>query len=166
MKMLKALAANVATICAKTLLPAAVVSISLLSAPANAQNSITVEADRAKIVNITGSPSAIIIGNPTFADVTVRTGKLIIHGRHFGTTNLLILDGKGEQIANFELNVVQRKVEGVVMYKAGARETYSCAPNCEVTLSVGDSEEYFSKRVSSQITGKTAAATSAARLSE
>ena len=147
-------------------MPAAIVSISLLSAPAHAQNTITVEADRAKIVNITGTPSAIIVGNPTFADVTIRTGKLIIHGRHFGTTNLLILDDKGEQIANFELNVVQRQVEGVVMFKAGARETYSCAPNCEVTLSVGDSGDYFTKRVSSQITGKTAAATSAAKLSD
>ena len=166
MKMLKALAANAATRYAKTLLPAAIVGIALLSAPANAQNTITVEADRAKIVNISGLPASIIVGNPTFADVTIRTGKLIIHGRHFGTTNLLILDDKGDEIANFELNVVQRPVEGVVMYKAGARETYSCAPNCEVTLSVGDSEEYFSKRVSSQITGKTAAATSAAKLSD
>ncbi|MDH3741400.1 MAG: pilus assembly protein N-terminal domain-containing protein [Hyphomicrobiales bacterium] len=166
MKMLKVLAAKTATRYAKTLLPAAIVGISLLSAPANAESTITVEADRAKIVNITGSPAAIIIGNPTFADVTVRSGKLIIHGRHFGTTNLLILDDAGDQIANFELNVVQRQVEGVVMYKAGARETYSCAPNCEVTLSVGDSDAYFSKRVSSQITGKTAAATSAAQLTK
>ena len=142
------------------------IAVALLSTPAIAENTITVEADRAKIVNIAGEPAAIIVGNPTYADVTVRTGKLIIHGRHFGTTNLLILDDKGDQLANFELNVVQRPVQGVVMYKAGARETYSCRPNCEVTLSVGDSAAYFKDRVTAQITGKTSTATAAAKLSE
>ena len=166
MKSLKARAAKVATTVTKSLLPAVALSAVLLSSPANAENTITVEADRAKVVNLAGEPSAIIIGNPTFADVTVRGGKLIVHGRHFGTTNLLILDDKGDQLANFELNVVQRPVKGVVMYKAGARETYSCAPSCEVTLSVGDSDLYFSKRVTTQINGKTGTATAAAKLAE
>ena len=166
MKLLNALAGFPISKCIKGLLPAAFMSVAVLATPAVAENVITVEADRAKIVPIAGEPSAVIIGNPTFADVTVRRGKLIVHGRHFGTTNLLILDDKGEQLANFELSVVQRPVQGIVMYKAGSRETYSCAPNCEVTLAVGDSPDYFEKKVSGQIAGKTGAATAAAKLSE
>ena len=165
MKRFKALAGNAAYILTRAVMPVAVISTAMLSTPTYAESTITVEADRAKIVNFVGEPAAIIIGNPTFADVTVRTGKLIVHGRHFGTTNLLILDDKGDQLANFELNVVQRPVQGIVMYKAGRRETYSCAPNCEVTLAVGDSSDY-TKQVNEQINTKTSAATAAAKMAE
>lgn len=166
MKKFKDLAGNAASKYAKTLIPAAVLSMTILSAPAFAESTITVQADRAKIVSIAGTPASIIIGNPTFADVSVRTGKIVVHGRHFGTTNLLILDDKGDEIANFELNVVQRQSKAVVVYKGGLRHTYSCAPNCEVTLSVGDDLVYFSKQVQEQITIKTETAAAAAKLAE
>ena len=152
--------------CASALTLAAALSAAALTSPALGENSITVAADRAKIVNVAGDPAAVIIGNPTFADVTVRSGKIIVHGRHFGSTNLLILDDDGEQLANFELNVVKKKSESIVLYKAGLRETYSCHPNCEVTLSVGDNPDYFEKKVSTQIAGKTATAQGAAKLAE
>ncbi len=149
-----------------SVIPAAIVATTLFTTPVLAENSITVAADRAKIVSISGEPAAVIIGNPTFADVTVRSGQIIIHGRHFGSTNLLILDDNGDQIGNFELHVMQKASPSVVVYKAGRRESYSCVPNCEVTLSVGDTPDYFDKVVQAQITGKTATATAAAKLAE
>ncbi|MGI9464881.1 MAG: pilus assembly protein N-terminal domain-containing protein [Aestuariivirgaceae bacterium] len=141
-------------------------AVSFMSMPVLAGTSITVAADRAKIVNITGEPAAVIIGNPTFADVTVRQGQIIIHGRHYGSTNLLILDERGDELANFELTVAQQPTQAVVMYKAGQRQSYSCAPNCQPTLSVGDSDDYFGKFVQSQISSKTKTAISAAKLSK
>jgi Flp pilus assembly secretin CpaC len=151
---------------ASSLAFAAALTAAALTTPALAESSITVAADRAKVVNIAGTPAAVIIGNPTFADVTVREGKIIVHGRHFGSTNLLVLDDEGEQLANFELNVVQHESKSIVIYKAGLRESYSCHPNCEVTLSVGDNPTYFEKMVSTQIAGKTSTAQSAAKLAE
>ncbi len=148
------------------LLPAGIVAMAALSPSALAESAITVAADHAKVVSVAGEPAAIIVGNPTFADVSVRNGKLVIHGRHFGSTNVLVLDDAGEQLANFELNVTRKQTRAVVMFKAGSRESYTCAPKCEATLSVGDSEEFFTKVVQPQITGKTEAAAAAAKLAE
>ncbi len=148
------------------LLPAGIVAVAALSTPVHAENAITVSADHARVVNVAGEPAAIIVGNPTFADVSVRNGKLVIHGRHFGSTNVVVLDDAGEQLANFELNVTRKPTRAIVMFKAGNRESYTCAPKCEATLSVGDSEQFFSKMVQPQISGKTEAAAAAAKLAE
>ena len=143
------------------------VGAALSATPALAEEStITVAADHAKVVSITGEPAAVIIGNPTFADVTVRSGQIIIHGRHYGSTNLLVLDDNGNQLANYNLDIINRPTTTVQMYKAGMRQTYSCAPRCEVTLSVGDHTDYFDKVVATQISGKTATAQAAAKLAE
>lgn len=152
---------------ATSLISVTLVSAALYVTPALAEeSSITVAADRAKVVSITGDPAAVIVGNPTFADVTVRSGQIIIHGRHYGSTNLLILDDDGNQLGNYELNVVNKPSQSVYMYKAGQRQTYTCAPKCQVTLSVGDNPDYFDKAVSAQIAGKTATAQAAAKLAE
>ncbi len=149
-----------------SIITGAIVAATMFATPASAETSITVAADKARIISITGEPAAVIIGNPTFADVTVRNGQVIIHGRHYGSTNLLILDDNGDLLANFELNVVQNSSSSMVVYKAGQRQSYTCAPNCEATLSVGDNPDYFDKVVQTQIVGKTTTAAAAAKLAE
>lgn len=134
--------------------------------PVSAENKIRIEADRAKVINIAGSPSAVIVGNPTYADVSVRSGQIIIHGRHFGSTNLIVLDSEGNQLANLEIAVERRRPEGVVIYKAGLKNSYNCTPNCESVLEVGDAPSYFEDLVQKQINNKSVVAQGAVKLSE
>lgn len=138
----------------------------LAVAPAQAENMITVEADRAKVVSIAGSPSAVIVGNPTYADVSVRNGQIVIHGRHFGSTNIIVLDADGNQLANLEVAVERRRPGAVVIYKAGMKNSYNCSPNCESVLEVGDAPGYFEDLVQKQMNNKSVVAQSAAKLSE
>ena len=148
------------------MLVGAVISTGIAITPVSAASKITVAADRAKVLSIAGTPSAVIVGNPTYADVSIRSGQVVIHGRHYGTTNILVLDTDGNELANMDVSVT-RSVEGKMnVYKAGLRQTYNCAPACEATLEVGDSPAFFNEQVQTQITGKTGVAQAAAKLAE
>lgn len=128
------------------------------------QTAITVGADFAKVVNVAGEPATVIVGNPLFADATIQRGKVIIQGKHFGTTNVLVLNRNGSQLANLEVSVMRSGKQNVVVYKAAKTWSYVCAPNCEHTLVVGDNEGYFNDRMQKQIDSKTNASTSAANV--
>jgi Flp pilus assembly secretin CpaC len=151
---------------AATVLAAVLVAGSIAMTPVAAASKITVAADRAKVLSIAGTPSAVIVGNPTYADVTIRNGQIVIHGRHYGSTNILVLDTDGNELANMDVSVT-RDTEGKLnIYKAGLRHTFNCAPSCEAMLEVGDSPTFFNEQVSAQITGKTGVAQAAANLSD
>jgi hypothetical protein len=115
-----------------------------LAAPAAADTAITVKADQAKMLNIAGLAGTVVVGNPNIADVSVRGSQVFVHGRIQGATNVIILDREGVQLASIEVNVETGGGNPVVVYGAGRRFSYNCAPNCESTLQVGDSyEDYF-----------------------
>ena len=108
-----------------------------------AATSLTLIADRAKIVRIAGEVSSVIVGNPSFADVSVQKKFLIIHGRNFGQTNILILDENGETLADLNVTIVKGPDRNISVYRGGQKSSYACAPKCESTLQVGDSKAYF-----------------------
>ena len=137
---------------------------SIAITPVAAASKITVAADRAKVLSIAGTPAAVIVGNPTYADVTIRSGQIVIHGRHYGSTNILVLDTDGNELANMDVSVTRSSEGKLNVYKAGLRHTYNCASSCEAMLEVGDSPAFFNDQVSAQISGKTGVAQSAANL--
>ena len=112
---------------------------------------IFVPVDESQILQLPSIPGAVVIGNPSIADVSIQGQKLFVHGRSFGQTNLTILDMQGEQIANFQLVGTIAQDTQLSLYKGGTIEkghlarrlTYSCAPTCESSLQVGDNEAYF-----------------------
>ncbi|HUF44711.1 MAG TPA: pilus assembly protein N-terminal domain-containing protein, partial [Aestuariivirgaceae bacterium] len=75
-------------------------------ATAEPVSSVTVKADQATLVALAGEPATVVIGNSLFADVSLKQGMIVIHGRQFGTTNVIVLDQDGAQLAAFELHVV------------------------------------------------------------
>jgi Pilus formation protein N terminal region len=115
----------------------------LLVEPLLAGPSITVGADHATIVPVAGTPSAVIVGNPLFADVSVQKGVIIVHGRNFGATNVIVLDIDGNQLASFNVNVTNASERIVSVYKAGQAWSSVCAPVCEYTLTTGEDQEWF-----------------------
>src|SRR6476469_403071 len=75
-------------------LPALAFATALISfaGPAFASNDVTIYTDQAKILQLTGKPGTIVVGNPSIADVTVQGDRVVLMGRSYGVTNIIILD--------------------------------------------------------------------------
>jgi Flp pilus assembly secretin CpaC len=97
----------------------------------------------------------VIIGNASIADVTVQAGNLlIVTGKTFGVTNIIALDAQ-KNIIQDQRVVVQRDDERTVnLTKGAARQSYSCTPNCETQIVVGD-DPAFNESVTKQAATKT-----------
>lgn len=105
---------------------------------------ITVTVDRAKVFRVTEPAATIIIGNPSIADATIEDEKtLVLTGRSFGVTNLIILNAAGEPIVDRTLVVRGHETNTVRIYRRSQRETLACAPVCEPTLTIGDNSQSF-----------------------
>ena len=114
-------------------------------APAHAET-ITVSVDQAKVMKLPANVATIVIGNPLIADATLQSGGImVITGKGFGETNMLALDQKGDVVMTKEVRVLgPTSGDIVVVYKGSERESYSCAPECERRITLGDSPAYFS----------------------
>jgi Flp pilus assembly secretin CpaC len=134
---------------------AGLAAIALLQATTGfaAGTPISVMVDRAKVMHISRPADIVIIGNPAIADATIQDNQtLIITGRSYGTTNLIVLDSAGQAIADEILTVQATNDDVVTIYKRASRQTLSCTPDCSPTISIGDSSAVFDA-VKSQIEG-------------
>ena len=119
-------------------------------APARADDPISVNVDQAQIVTLPDRVATIVIGNPLIADATVQGGGiLVVTGKGFGRTNLLALDRTGRVLMSKMVEVRGPGTDDiVVVYKGIERESYSCAPNCERRITLGDSPGFFNATLS------------------
>jgi len=113
---------------------------------------VTVKADQATLVALAGDPATVVIGNSLFADITLKKGMIVIHGRQYGTTNVIILNKENAELASFELNVVRGGSQNVTVRKGISAFSYLCAPSCEGALQVGDNADHFSSISSAMAT--------------
>lgn len=120
------------------------------TAPAQAATDIVVNNDQAKMVSITGEPGTIVVGNPNIADVTMKGSSIFVHGRNYGSTNIIVLDKEGNQLANLDVTVMLGGNHNINVFKAANKWSYACAPICESTLQVGDRADYFQDVVANQ----------------
>lgn len=108
------------------------------------QDAVIVTVDRAKLFRIARPAATVIIGNPSIADATVEDERtLVLTGRSFGVTNIIILDEAGEPIADRTIIVRSHEANTVRIYRRASRETLACAPVCEPTLTIGDNQNTF-----------------------
>lgn len=113
---------------------------------------VSVTVDHAKVIRLPDRTQTVIVGNPMIADVTVQqNGILIVTGKSFGVTNLIALDGAGALLAESSVRVQAAGDSVVVVQRGLERESYSCTPNCQPSLQLGDSQNYFD-RVGGQTT--------------
>lgn len=146
-------------------LSAALIIASLASLPfaataysANEQhalsNSVLVTVDNAKVFRVSRPAATVIIGNPSIVDATIQDQKtLVLTGRSFGVTNLIILDSDGNAIIDQQVVVRGHETNTVRIYRQSSRETMACAPVCEPTLTIGDDSRAFNF-ASQQITSR------------
>jgi hypothetical protein len=112
--------------------------------PAAALDSITVQTDRAQVLKLPPKATTIVIGNPMIADVAVqKNGSMVVTGKSYGTTNLIAQDSTGAVIGE-SLIKVEAPTDGMIIVQRGMdRESYSCTPRCQPTLSLGDFQKHF-----------------------
>jgi hypothetical protein len=78
------------------------------------------------------------------ADVAVQSGGLVVvTGKGYGSTNLIALDRTGAVLMERSGVVRGATDQSVRVYRGVERETYSCTPDCERRITLGDSVPYF-----------------------
>lgn len=109
-----------------------------------ATHGLTVVMDQARIVRLPARATTLVIGNPLIADATVQNGGLmILTGKSIGSTNLIALDPRGEQLMTVQIRVRPQNDSVVQVYRGVERETYSCTPTCDRTMAIGDTGAFF-----------------------
>lgn len=127
------------------LLAVALAGPALAPAAGFAADTVKVELDQARIYRLAAPASTIIIGNPAIADATLQDAQtLIVTGRAYGQTNLIVLDEQGETVTDAQLAVVAASENLVTVYKGAKRLSLSCLPDCQPTAVPGDSPDHFS----------------------
>lgn len=104
-----------------------------VAAPAQADNQIKVYMDHARILKLDRPVDKVIIGNSSVADVTVADPTtIVLTGKAFGTTNLVILGKNGQAIVDKDVLVSIDEENTVRVYRQAERSVLSCSPFCEV----------------------------------
>ncbi len=118
---------------------------SLLARGASAADApLNVVLDQATIMRLPEKVSTIVVGNPLIADVAVQSGGLVVvTGKGYGATNIIVLDRAGAVLMERQVVVRGAGDQTVSVYRGAERETYSCTPNCERRITLGDSPAYF-----------------------
>jgi Pilus formation protein N terminal region len=100
--------------------------------------------DQAALLKLPEKVATIVIGNPAIADVAVQSGGLlVVTGKGYGSTNLIALDRAGVVLLERSIVVRGPKSGTIAVYRGAERETYSCTPDCERRITLGDSAGYF-----------------------
>ena len=120
------------------------VATALGSAQALAKD-FSVEVNQSKLLKLTKPAASVVVANPAIADVTVEgADMLLVLGRVYGTTNLMVLDRDGNTITNLDVQVIPEKSDMVTLSRGPAGQlSYNCSPRCERTLEPTDNPDAF-----------------------
>lgn len=135
---------------------AALGALALTLASAAFADPLFVETSKTVPVRINGSASSIVIGNKNIADVAVHNEQLLlVTGKSYGTTNLMVFDKAGREIYSSDVLVTSNSSSLVTINRAGQSFTYDCAPNCRAVLSIGDNADHFAALIDQQLQAQT-----------
>lgn len=98
--------------------------------------------NHARVLKLDRPVSKVIVGNASVADATVADATtIVVTGRNFGTTNLVLLDENGDAIADERVLVSIDEGNTVRVFRQTQRVILSCTPNCEQHADFADSKE-------------------------
>jgi hypothetical protein len=110
--------------------------------------------DEVRLIRLGTDAAEIIIGNPAIADVTAQSPRiLVLTGKSYGATNLIVLNAAGLEIFNARLGVSEGRTQVVKLYKGTMRQSLHCAPECQRMLTIGDDKNQF-EQVADSVTKK------------
>lgn len=97
--------------------------------------------NHAKVLKLDRPVSKVIVGNAKVADATVADSQtIVLTGKAFGTTNLVLLDAEGNALLDERILVSIDEGNTVRMFRQTERTVLSCTPSCEVHQQL-DSED-------------------------
>lgn len=132
----KRLAAGLALALSMAFVPAALAS--------DYDRMLKVATDQARVLKIDRPAETVIIGNPSIVDVTIHdAATLVLTGRSYGVTNLVVLDARGNAIIDEQVIVTSNEIGTVRVYRQAQRVTFACSPECEPTVTIGDDGTSF-----------------------
>jgi Flp pilus assembly secretin CpaC len=125
---------------------------------------VAVILDQAKLIKLPEKVATVVVGNPLIADASLQPGGLmVVTGKGYGTTNLIVLDRSGAVLMEKTIEVQGPREHIVVLYRGIERETLSCTPNCQRRITLGDSNAYFTSTIGQTVARNTQAQGAAAR---
>jgi hypothetical protein len=93
---------------------------------------VTVILDQAKLLKLPERAATIVLG-----------GLMVVTGKGYGLTNLIALDRAGAVLMEKSVEVQGPGGDLVVVYRGIERGTYSCTPDCERRITLGDGNAFF-----------------------
>ncbi|GLQ24941.1 hypothetical protein GCM10007853_28150 [Algimonas ampicilliniresistens] len=132
---------KIGTFATRAAITASLFSIMALASPASAGEPIyRIDINKTQIVRLPAQAGSIVIGNADIADVTIHSPTTIfVVGRGFGETNLVIMDRDGQTMMDANVQVTSvTPTNGVRLFNAKSRETYTCSPYCQPSPVLGD----------------------------
>ena len=110
---------------------------------------IRVDMDYARLVKMPADARTLILGNPAIADATLLRdgGLLVVSGKSFGATNLIVLDKTGERVLETLISVVPAQDKLVVFRGVDRRESLACDPLCVRSIDAADDPQHLTKAI-------------------
>lgn len=118
----------------------------LVAGPASSEagSDLIVKYDQSELVILPKPAAQIIVGNPSIADITVKSDRmLVVTGKTFGITNVIVLDSQDRVIVSQRVLVRRDEASVVNLQRGTSRQSYNCTPECNPSITVGDDSTYF-----------------------
>ena len=116
----------------------------LSATAAQASDALTILLDQATLAKLPERVVTIVVGNPLIADVSLQPGgTMVLTGKSYGVTNFVALDRSGSVLLEKQLVVRGPNDRTLHVYRGDKRETWSCQPECQPRVTLGDSPEFF-----------------------
>lgn len=116
----------------KPLIVATALAAAIFALPSKAGVGIEVIMNQAKIVKLPRAADTVVVGNSAIADAAVQDAStIVLTGKGFGVTNLVVLDHQGSPVLDEQITVVRQAVTSVRIYRRSQVQTMSCTPYCE-----------------------------------
>lgn len=103
---------------------------------------LRVEYDQATVVRLDRPAKTVVVGNAAIADALLISDRTVyVQGRMFGNTNIVAIDGEGNEVINTLVTVGAPMSQQVTLYRGPVgQQNLACAPHCERTVTQGDKE--------------------------
>jgi Flp pilus assembly secretin CpaC len=110
----------------------------LIAAQPALAETLTVRLDQSAPVRLSAPARDVVVGNPNIADITMLDARhLVVLGKAYGVTNLLVMDAAGRTILDRQV-VVSSADSAMAYYRGGQTVSYACAERCERVGASGD----------------------------
>lgn len=107
--------------------------------------------NQARILKLDRPVAKVIVGNSGVADATVADAEtIVLTGRAYGTTNLVLLDARGNAIVDKRILVSIDEGNTVRVFRQTSRTVFSCTPNCEEHADIAASSDSSSSSKSQE----------------